>query len=629
MRISQDIMLHDALVAFPKLKPYANNIYLIDSSIGSGEIFVIRDTIEIVEEIKQAYAQGKTKFMFSLFTETVMPQIIFKIHRIANVLSDLIPPENFFYLTGVINGEEAYEKVVERFNFKFKINVLSASMQHYFLKTAMRSYPIDFNTFEVAVKPKKFLCFNKIEREQRIRLLERMLEKRYIESGYYSFETHDVNNISAFVENLDTIRFPNIKANKHILPLRLNITEERTNPVTVVPEDLHYFKNSYFSIVNETVYYGSASSTTNPLHHQPLGEHLSVFVTEKTYKCLALKHPFVVFGRPNFLKGLKTLGFKTFSPYFNESYDDIIDDNERFDAVFNEVERLINLSDDEWLNILRNIEPILEHNYSVFYKTEKYNTTSNIERFFTDIKPKKQLKTLDEVLLKSDCIELMPIVEVNNRSLQSRTLSSGVVVEYLTHLDGGGLDMIDDLINVIKNTGKQSYTRGCEWCAGFGVLGFEVLGLGLAKHMVFTDYYDLAIRTCLRNASTNNISDKVTGHISGTIKGIPNEKWDLVISNPPHVFDREFFLETLPGGKEVHDNLNNACRLIVDQNFAIHKEFFKNIKEKLTPDADVYLIEAVKDGFMNEWAEKGGLYVHATYPITVLPHGQIFHFKLK
>jgi hypothetical protein len=381
MRIPQELMLANTLTAFPELKKYSSSIYLIDASVGLREIFVIRDTNEIVEEIRQAHAQGKTKFMFNLFTETVMIHIVFKIHRIANLLSDIIPPENFFYLTGVINGQEAYNKVAENFNFPFRINVLSASMQHYFLKGVMQMYPVNFDTFEVTVKPKKFLCFNKVEREQRIRLLERMLEKKYVELGHYSFETNDVKNICRFVRNLNPIRFPNIKANKHILPLRLNINEERTNPVNVIPEDLQYFRDSYFSIVNETIYYGYNSSSTNPLHHQPLSEDLSVFVTEKTYKCLAVKHPFVVFGRPNFIKGLHKLGFKTFSPYFNESYDDIIDDDERFDVVFNEVERLINLSDDEWLDILRNIEPILHHNYLLFYSTEKYSTTTNIERF--------------------------------------------------------------------------------------------------------------------------------------------------------------------------------------------------------------------------------------------------------
>ena len=629
MSIPQDLMAEHTFIAFPELKQYANHIHFIDATISTREVFLIRDTIDIVNEIKQAYSQGKTKFFFYMFTEAVMSHIVFKLHRIAKLFQGVIPSENFFYLSGAINGEEAYERVAQRYNFTFRISILSAAMFHYYLQKTTLSYEIDYNIFEVKVKPKKFLCFNKVEREQRLRLIERMLEKNYVGLGYYSFESSESNNIGTLIDNLSNDRFPNIKANKHLFPLRLNITPERLNPVNIIPEDLNYFKNSYFSIVNETIFYGSSSSSTNNLSHQPNAEYSSVFASEKIFKCLALKHPFVVFGRPGFIKGLHKLGFKTFSPYIDESYDDIVDDDERFNKIFNEIDRLINLSDDEWVELLRNIEPILEYNHYLFLDKEVHGITENPTRFFADIKPKKQLKTLNEALSKSDYIELMPIVEIKDWSMQTRTLNSGIVVEYPTYLDGGGLEMVDELVNVIKTTGKSSYDRGCEWCAGFGVLGFDILGLGLAKHMVFTDYFAAAIENCLATASKNNISDKVTGYISGTIKGIPNEKWDLVISNPPHVFDKEYFIETLPGGRENNYNIDNSCRLIVDQNFAIHKEFFKNIKEKLTKDADVYLIEALKDGFINEWAEQAGLYVHATYPITALPHGQIFHFKLK
>jgi len=190
--------------------------------------------------------------------------------------------------------------------------------------------------------------------------------------------------------------------------------------------------------------------------------------------------------------------------------------------------------------------------------------------------------------------------------------------------------MVDELIDVIRKTGKTFYNRACEWCAGFGVLGFEVLGLGLTKHIVFTDYYHVAIDTCLENARKNHLINHVSGHVSGTINDIPSiEKWDLVVSNPPHVFDKEFFLEHLPGGREQHTYLDNTCRLTVDQNFGVHKEFFKNIKEKLTSDADVYLIEAVVPACFVEWAEEGGLYLHGKHPVSFLPNGAILHFKLK
>ena len=373
MKISQELMAYQTFKAFPKLEQTADEIYFIDASINQREVFLIRDTDEIVNEIHQALIQGKTKFFFYMFGEAMLSYIVFKVHRIAKLLNDVIPPENFFYLSGAINGEEAYDKIATRYNFPFRISVLSAAMCYFYLKNSLNKYDIDYGTFEINTKPKKFLCFNKLPREQRIRLMERMLEKRYTDLGYYSFEFSDSGDLSAFIDRLDPITFSNIRANKQMFPLRLNINENRKNPTDIIPDDLQYFKNSYFSIVNETLYYGYASSSSRPLFHQLNAEYSSVFISEKTFKCLAVKHPFIIFGRPGTIKGLLQMGFKTFSPFFDESYDDIEDDDARFDAIFNEITRLVNLSDDEWLNILRNIEPIVEHNYHSFFNRTHYS----------------------------------------------------------------------------------------------------------------------------------------------------------------------------------------------------------------------------------------------------------------
>jgi hypothetical protein len=45
------------------------------------------------------------------------------------------------------------------------------------------------------------------------------------------------------------------------------------------------------------------------------------FPTEKTYKSLMLGHPFVIFGGQHSLAKLKNLGFQTFDPVIDESYD--------------------------------------------------------------------------------------------------------------------------------------------------------------------------------------------------------------------------------------------------------------------------------------------------------------------
>ena len=45
-------------------------------------------------------------------------------------------------------------------------------------------------------------------------------------------------------------------------------------------------------------------------------------VSEKTYKAIRLGMPFILFtGRPGILKHLKRIGFKTFHPHIDESYD--------------------------------------------------------------------------------------------------------------------------------------------------------------------------------------------------------------------------------------------------------------------------------------------------------------------
>ena len=623
--IPQETMKAQTLSAFPELKEFEDNLYFIDATISEREVFLTRDTTDIVREITEAYKQGKTKFLFYMFTEAVLQPIVFKIHRIAELFRGAIPSTDFIYLAGAINSQEAYEIIATRLNFPFRISVLSAAMFHCYLLNSIQHHTIDCDR-EVIVntKPKKFLCFNKLEREQRLVLLERMLEKNYVDLGYYSFESSHSENFSKFAETLRGDHYSNIKKHKDRFPLRLNINEFRTNPVNILPEDLEYFDNSYFSIVNETLFYGFDSSNKRPLFHQLNAEYSSIFISEKTFKCLAVKHPFIVFGRPGTIKGLHQLGFKTFSPFFDETYDNIIDDDIRFDAIFNEIERLINLSDAEWVSLLENIKPILDYNNNLFFTKTRFGVTEHVGRLFHE--GAAQSNILDKVL-QNENLELMPLVDRVDWTLQNITLNSGIKIQFPTHLDGGGTMMVDDLISAIKSSGKHVYERGCEWCAGYGVLGYEVLGMGLTKHIVFTDYYPVAIANCLETASNNHLTNHVTGHVSSTIEGVPNtEKWDLVVSNPPHVADKDYFINTM---LEDSDYLDNTCRLTVDQNFAIHKEFFRNIKEKLTLDADIFLIEASKHDFFVEWADAGGLRLVDTFPVSFLPHGCIFHFKLK
>ena len=63
-------------------------------------------------------------------------------------------------------------------------------------------------------------------------------------------------------------------------------------------------------------------------------------------------------GIVGFLSDLRKLGFKTFSPFIDETYDTIVDNEQRRTAIVNEVERITKLNETEYLTLLDNCNTI-------------------------------------------------------------------------------------------------------------------------------------------------------------------------------------------------------------------------------------------------------------------------------
>lgn len=222
----------------------------------------------------------------------------------------------------------------------------------------------------------------------------------------------------------------------------------------------------------------------------------------------------------------------------------------------------------------------------------------------------------------------------DSMSLRTTQLDSGIVLKYPALLDGGGLDLKDNLIEVIKNTSKEIlYPYAYEWCAGFGALGFEILGKGLAGHMTFSDYFPLSIEYCLKNAKDNKLEEYVKGFISPTVKDLgPHEPFSLVVSNPPHVPSlSDFYKYTKDDPSQTPAEFYNIARLCVDQDWSIHREFFANIRQHCTPTADIYLIENEDHKALHHMAKLYGIYLEGAYKVAS-PHQDmhsvyVMHYK--
>jgi hypothetical protein len=93
------------------------------------------------------------------------------------------------------------------------------------------------------------------------------------------------------------------------------------------------------------------------------------YPTEKTWRPLICRTPFMVHGPVNFLKNLKKLGFKTFDKWWDESYDEdaALDDGKlSIKTIQNNIDILSNLTIKELNNMYDDMSDTLEHNYQRF-----------------------------------------------------------------------------------------------------------------------------------------------------------------------------------------------------------------------------------------------------------------------
>jgi hypothetical protein len=203
-------------------------------------------------------------------------------------------------------------------------------------------------------------------RLHRICLISLLYNKNLIENTYYSFYDNDhifttsaKNNIQLTLSNqLSQEMFNSIENLRKVLPLRLTLDDNATNLIHIPEQDNYLYENSYFSVICETDFFKHIS-----FRNFTKEANESICLTEKTFNAIAMKHPFLVVGRPGSLKHLRLLGYQTFNPLINESYDDIIDDEARLLAIVDEIERLYKLSEKEWLSWQAEISSIVEHNY--------------------------------------------------------------------------------------------------------------------------------------------------------------------------------------------------------------------------------------------------------------------------
>lgn len=179
------------------------------------------------------------------------------------------------------------------------------------------------------------------------------------------------NDIALPAEHKDLLK----RYDSQTPPVRINMNfweldDQKRISNTSPSSNREYFQSTFCHIVTETLFYGTT------LH-----------LTEKSFRPIVNKRPFILAGPPHSLEYLRSYGFQTFSEFWDESYDQEMDPHRRLEKIAKLVADLNKLDLSKLEELLVKMNEVLEHNYNHFYNKlpgiVKSELLSNLEKAAT------------------------------------------------------------------------------------------------------------------------------------------------------------------------------------------------------------------------------------------------------
>lgn len=222
--------------------------------------------------------------------------------------------------------------------------VMYTPISHFLTHTydALKNTPLLGNEFD-----KKFGCLLGRHDMYRLKLVRYMLEHHAQESvischadsrSIFYLENHSFKDL--YTEEIEWV-----KNNLPIRPQQFKTTQwGSVNYFDAIDGGVDLYQQFFFDIVCET-------DCNSP-----------DWFTEKTYKNLMLGRPFILWSGAGALKSLQNLGFKTFSDFIEEQYDDEYCNITRFEKVLALITEQSKMPIDLMKERHEEMRPIFEHN---------------------------------------------------------------------------------------------------------------------------------------------------------------------------------------------------------------------------------------------------------------------------
>lgn len=344
-----------------------NNIFLLECKESLHDFYkkdsdgkTILDLLptELIKSIKEA----KTKIVLASIAEAT--------EITPNFFNNLIKELNRFELNEsnliIIDSNQEFSDIVSKFKIFTTLHfIVICNYQPNELNDLnyVSELPSETDVLQFTKREKHFICLNRNSQRPHRYYLSLFFEKyKLYDKSIYSLLLPLHKNNFKKLENLE--KYKPLVSKK--IPLEID-THNRVKTLEGFHTGNTFLKqnylDSYFNIVTETCF-----------------AERQIFFTEKILKPLMCLQPFIVVSSPNYLKKLKELGFKTFDSLWDESYDTIIDNEDRLIKIFEIIKQISEWSLDECEKNYKSVLDICIYNrnhLATFWKIDEFSNILN------------------------------------------------------------------------------------------------------------------------------------------------------------------------------------------------------------------------------------------------------------
>jgi hypothetical protein len=222
------------------------------------------------------------------------------------------------------------------------------------------------------IRDKHFLSYNRSPHPHRCAAILYLFENNLHEKGILSFPSETIGiegNKFSIQEQVDRFYCEDNVKSEVINDFKNNL------PFIADVEDVFIKENIWDSVIIESSFINTYFSFVVGTWYESYNSKVpyTILMTEKVYKPLTNFHPVIYLGNKGSLKKLRELGFKTFHPYIDESYDEEPDGVKRLHMVMEQVNKLCSMELSELHKLHWSMSDILIYNYEVYHKMVQNN----------------------------------------------------------------------------------------------------------------------------------------------------------------------------------------------------------------------------------------------------------------